>query len=94
MKVLKNINKSNKKSLYCWQSCLIVILFCYLFIGISLEVITKRSEIFPVFSWFLFAKVPPETITRYHIIIHQYNGQDFKPGISFYQADQTMVTKE
>ena len=81
------------------QTSLFGILFLYLFIGLFLGITNslgkkpKRQEIFPIFSWFLFHKVPKEEITVYTIIIHEHNGKIFDPGIPFEKADSSMRTK-
>lgn len=85
--------RKNIYSFHLLQYFLITLLCCYFFLGIYLGKISKKQEIFPVFSWLLFAKVPPENFTRYNIVIYQHNGKNFNPGISFYQADKSMVTK-
>lgn len=89
--------KSTKHPLFSRQQLLFLILSFYFIVGIFLGVtnsLNKRprtSEIFPIFSWFLFHKVPRDKVTAYNIIIHKYNGQIFNPGIPFEEADQSIV---
>lgn len=80
------------------RGSLFLVLFLYLFLGLFLGITynlgkrPRRQEIFPVFSWFLFSKVPKENITVYNIIIHKHNEQIFNPGIPFEEADKSIVT--
>lgn len=41
---------------------------------------SNSEEIFPVFSWFLFDRVP-NNIQKFNIIIYEYNGKIFNPPV-------------
>ncbi len=47
----------------------------------------KSNEIFPVFSWFLFAEIPQKTHVRYTIRIHRVDDRDLVPPILFAAAE-------
>ncbi len=47
----------------------------------------KSNELFPVFSWFLFAEVPQKIHVRYTIRIHRVDGRDLAPPILFAAAE-------
>lgn len=101
MKTKKTPKIGSKKrrihSLFLLQKLFFSILLFYFTFGIFLGVtnsLNKRprtSEVFPIFSWFLFSQVPPEKVTVYNIIIHKHNEQIFNPGIPFEEADQSMA---
>lgn len=102
MKNIKIFNFRNKKrrkisSLSLLQNLLSSILLLYFLIGCFLGITRtfnikpRTSEVFPIFSWFLFHKVRQEKYIVYNIIIHQHNNQIFEPGIPFKEADDSII---
>ena len=85
-----NYQNSQSSSLAHLRNILALLLGFYFLIGIALGFSGKRQEIFPIFSWFLFDKVP-NTVTRYNIMIHQYQGKDFNPAITLSQGSSFIV---
>ncbi len=93
-------NKKRRKihSLSLLRNLLSSILLFYFFTGCFLgitktfKIKPRTSEVFPIFSWFLFHKVRQEKYIGYNVIIHQHNNQIFVPGIPFEEADDSIIT--
>ena len=67
---------------------IIAILISYSFLGVVLQLfISGRNEIFPVFSWALFAKVPNK-IDEYSIRIISVNGKPLQKVVSYNNASR------
>ena len=56
------------------------------FAGGLLTLLLPEREIFPVYSWFLFALVP-QNETQYAIVLHHVGNQELTPERLFQEAD-------
>ena len=54
-------------------------------IGLTAAATTTQREIFPFYSWFLFATVPNGK-TTYQVVLHRVNGQEIDPALPLNQA--------
>lgn len=70
-----------------WKTVLIG-LFLYMVIGfLTFDIKNKKSnEVFPVFSWFLFAEVPQKNHIRYTIRIYEIDGKTLPVPLLFAEA--------
>ena len=59
----------------------------YFLVGLGTLLLPAR-EIFPFYSWFLFALVPQKTTTHYELILHEVNGQPVDPPRRYQDADR------
>jgi len=73
------------------QYTLFFILIGYCIIGITSKYTCSKKEMFPFFSWFLFSKVPSQTITSYRIVLHTFNGEVFDPPQLFTKTSSDKV---
>ena len=58
----------------------------YFVAGIGTLLLPAR-EIFPFYSWFLFALVPQNSTTHYDLILHEVNGRHLDPPVRYQEAD-------
>ena len=58
---------------------------------VSQKLIPGVDEIFPLFGWSLFSRIP-NYATRYTIIIDEHDGVALDPPLSFHQAPSSIVT--
>lgn len=70
------------------RNCLCGFLAAYFVVGL-LMVSRPDMEVFPVFSWFLFARVP-QSGPQYALLLHEVNGQKLEPP-RLYQACGDLV---
>lgn len=50
-----------------------------------LGALTKRREIFPLYSWFLFSLVPTHTVT-FDVLVREAGGRTYDPPVSYRRA--------
>ncbi|MCK5448951.1 MAG: hypothetical protein KAJ43_12450 [Gemmatimonadetes bacterium] len=58
----------------------------YFVAGMGMKYVVGRSEVYPVFSWALFGKVPNEQ-TQFALRILAYDGSPLDDGLLFEQAE-------
>lgn len=56
------------------------------FIGGILTLLNPGQEVFPVYSWFLFALVPP-SLPQYGLLLHDVNGRAVEPPRLYQEAE-------
>src|SRR5579883_697594 len=56
------------------------------FAGGLLTLLLPQMEVFPVYSWFLFALVP-QSGPQYGLLLHHVNGRDLQPAVLYQQAE-------
>ena len=80
-----------RTSLRRLRNALVLIVAIY-FVGgsISQKMLPGVDEIFPLFGWSLFTKVP-NIDQRYEVIIHRHDRRPVEPPVPFLQAPPTMV---
>ena len=67
---------------------IISILIAYSIVGIILQLfVSGRNEIFPVFSWALFSRVPNKII-EYNIVITSVDGQPLHTVLTYNKASE------
>jgi len=70
---------------------LIFLLVFYFFAGsASQKLIPGIDEIFPLFGWSLFSKVP-DLDTRYTLLLHSQDGRPLEPPVTFFLAPEDWV---
>jgi hypothetical protein len=63
-----------------------VFLAIYFIVGLGTLLLPAR-EIYPFYSWFLFALVPQNATTHYELILYEVNGQPLDPPRRYQEAD-------
>ena len=54
-----------------------------------LGALTKRREIFPLYSWFLFSLVPTRTVA-YDVLVREASGRAYEPPASYRRAGEAV----
>ncbi len=74
------------------QRFLILVILVYFFAGtVSQKLIPGVDEIFPLFGWSLFSKIPNQSRT-YTVWIHEHDGRKLDPPLEFLRAPDAVVT--
>lgn len=76
------------KTYWKWQKLLTLFLILY-FVGGLLSLLTPKQEIFPLYSWFLFAKVPSKE-EKYALLIVSSQSKNLVKPIFFEEAGNTV----
>src|SRR5579859_7089781 len=75
---------------WCTRRGIALFLAAY-FAGGILTLLHPEQEVFPVYSWFLFALVPP-SLPQYGLLLHEVNGRVVEPARLSQEADGFVAT--
>ena len=67
-----------------------LVIFYFVAGSASQKLIPGVDEIFPLFGWSLFSKIPNHA-SRYTILIHAHEGRPVEPALTFHQAPASLV---
>lgn len=64
----------------------IAVLAVYFFMGLVERGYRHGGELYPFFSWYLFALIPNPQPDAYELLLHSYDGTDYDPPLHFSQT--------